>query len=588
MSDRSQAQTITFANIAAGGVVRNLDPDSLAPPNESGVFSPTFLSLAKNVNLFEGEVLIRDGSVAFSTVRGSNTINGIFRASFDPGRRQLVAGYAGNALAGTGAVEVFDEKTGSNTWIVITPSAGTGSPVPLQPWQFAMVPRASDTPANAMMFGNQGTSCYLWDGTMLANSAVELDQVNFPGSPSGAKTFVSFLSRAMALNINDENGNRKESRIAFSIVGDSNNWSALGSGTLDLDDDPWAIQAALVMGGRLVVLKGGPEGGAIYVLTPTGAATSPMRVDAINPGTDVGILIPRSLTPLGPGVAFFLSHDAAYLYDGVRALRPFAQGVARDIASRVNINALDSGFAYYNRNYRQVELHVAVGSSTTPNEVWTFDVRNLRAWGPDTLGTAYYSADTWTPQGVLTWDTWGQATSRTWDTLLVEDAGAQYHQWDLAKGDYGTETIVYGAADGIVYKRTPGLVDDPGPANIDVQIDLPPITPAMWLRNPKTGKRYRADDMFVLRSLTLRHRSTTQWTPVVKVKIDGSAAVNVSDGSAATAATTHLHSITYYPDDTVVGPGVSFEPQIFNTAGGKCNFKDIQCEFTYAGSARHD
>ncbi len=591
MSDRAQALTISFSGVASGGVVRSTDADSLAPPNDTGIISPTFLTTCQNVDLFEGLCSRRDGSVLGDTVQGSTTINGLFVAAFDPHKRVLVAGYANNTPSG-GAVEILNEGTGN--WVVITPSGGTGNVILNQPWRFAMVPRVSDVPANQLIFGNEGTSTYLWDGTLTANSAVEMTQDSNPASPRGAKLFMSFLSRAWALNVIDENGNRQTSRLSHSIVGDGSDWLSLGSGTVDLDEDPYPIAAGLVMGGRAVILKGGEDGGTIYVLTPTGISLQPVRVDSINPGTNVGVLVPRSFIPLGPGVAFFLGHDAAYIYDGVRALQPFARGVARDIRTRVNKKAIDRGFAHYDRDNSRVELHIPVGSSTTPDEVWFFDIREQKAWGPHSLGTAFHSAIDWIPQNSLTWDTWGQALdppgagTREWDKLLIENAGEQYLQWDLAKSADGTQSITYGDAAGKISSKTAGDSDDNG-TNIACQIDFPPITPAMWLRNPQTGQRYRPDDMMTLRSATLRHSSSSQWTPVLQVSINGQTHQLVSDGSAATVGVgVHLHSNTYYTNDASIGPGISFQFRLKNTTGDKFSFKDLQCEFTYAGSLRHE
>ena len=583
MGDREKSLTINYADIGRGGVVRNVDPESLAPPNGTGIIAPTPLTRAQNVNLFEGLAIRRDGSTAFETVQASTTINGLFKASFTANKQVLVAGYSNNTPPG-GAVEVYDEA--SDAWIIITPSGGVGNLVSAQPWRFAMVPRAADSPPVQMIFGTEGTSTFLWDGMLSANSAVEMTQILHPGSPTAAKFFLSFLSRAMAFNVVNNSGARQSSQIVFSIVGDGSDWINLGSGTLNLDDDPYPIVAGLVMGGRAVILKGGAEAGAIYVLTPTGISISPMRVDAINPGTNVGCLVPRSFIPLGSGVSFFIAHDAAYLYDGVRALKPFARGVARDITSRINPAAVDAGFAFYNRNYRQVELHIPVGSSTTPNEVWTFDVRDLRAWGPDTLGTAFYSVSDWTPQGSLSWATWGLNGSQQWNSLVGADS-AQYFQWDLISDGLGTETIMYGAGDGITYQKTPGLTTDPGTTNITSEIDLPPITPALWIRDRQSGKQYRPDDVFNLRTVTIRHHSATNWIPVVQVSIDGSTFVTVSDGSTASATGGRLISKTYYPDN-LIAPSVWFQPRITNTAGDNLSVKDIQLEFTYAGSARHE
>jgi hypothetical protein len=389
----------------------------------------------------------------------------------------------------------------------------------------------------------------------------------------------------------DENGDRKSSQLAYSAVGDSRDWSSLGSGAVEINDDPYPGVAMLGIGGRLALFKGGIDGGAVYIATPTGVSSAPIRIDAINPETSIGPVVPRSVIPLSSTTAFFLGHDAAYIYDGVRALLPFAEGVARDITSRLNPAAIDTGFAIYKRATREVELHVATGVATTPNEIWIFDTRQRRAYGPYTYADSMLCATTWQEQGALSWDTWGQAAGRTWDTL-TDAGGTEYHQWDLAKGDTGSDLTIYGGADGQLYQNNTTFTDDDGTA-IACTYLCPPVTPMDWTSarggSPQQGsRRWRPDDIMVLREVHIRHRSTTQWTPVVEVSTDGSAFSAVSDGTAVAATGGRLLTKSYYVDSSLSAPGTWHQARVKNTSGDELAVRDITLVFTYAGGGRHE
>jgi hypothetical protein len=342
------------------------------------------------------------------------------------------------------------------------------------------------------------------------------------------------------------------------------------------------------MGGRLVVFKGGPNGGAIYVLTPTGSSTAPIRNDAINPGTNVGVLVPRSVVAINPNVTFFLGHDAAYLYDGVRALLPFAEGVARDISSRLTHDAVDLCFAIYRREMRVVELHVAVDGATTPNETWVFDIQRRQAYGPWTYPQhSFVAGIPWLAQNRLSWNTWGQAAGRTWDNL-TSASSTLYLQWDNVKGTLGTEEgMVYGTTVGqVVNSRMTDTVDVA--STITATYYAPPITPTGWTINVggQAVRELRPDDVLVLREVSIRHNSPSSWNPIVEASINGTSWVVVSNGSAVVSAGGQLLTKTYYVPNTLA-PSTWFQVRVSAAAVG-FNVHSIILNFTYAGNLRHE
>jgi hypothetical protein len=584
MSDRRLALTIVFGDIGSGTVINNLPDEALAEPNPTGIISPCPAGTAVNVRLYEGMAERRPGYATFSTAKAASEINSIYVAAFDPITRFLLRGHNTTASPG-GGVERYDEA--ANSWAELTPVGNNGNGLADQPWHFAMVPSPTLFPANILMFANAASDIFTWDGSGGANSAVALTDSLAPTAPHAS---ASFLSRAFVLNVTTPEGDRVGSRLQWSAVGDARDWSSLGAGNLDIDSDPFPGVALMVLGGRLIVFKGGKDGGAIYVCTPTGVSTAPLRVDAINPDLPIGPIVPRSVIPISPTTAFFLGHDAVYLYDGVRALLPFAEGVARDITSRLNLAALDTGFAYYDRTTRTIQLFVATGAFTTPSEVWHFDVRTRRAYGPMSLEHNMLHAATWVSQGALSWDTMGQAAGRQWDTL-TNTAGAQYFQWDRIVEGSVAETTLYGDTIGQLYQSDGSQTDDAG-TNISCNWTSPAITPKGWVsaRNVSSqpgARRWRDNDEMALRSVTIRHRATVDWVPVVEINTSGAAWTKISDDTtaAATGGGGRLIPKTYTVNN--LAPSPWYQLRVRNTTGDGLSLRDVTLEFTYAGSSRH-
>jgi hypothetical protein len=576
-------------------VVRNLPPEALAPPNANGILAPGLTQGCENIRLFEGQAVRRDALELFGdqsdTVIGLGGTNTLFVATFDQ-QRILMRGWASpiNPAVATpiGAVQRYDEQSG--LWIDVTDIAYHA--LLYKPWVFTMAPNPAEFPPSVVLFTEPSSPLYTWDGSTNPLSAVVVPD---PNAPKGAKALCSFQSRAWAFNITDKDNTAKPSTLAFSAVNNCKDWTSLGSGSFDIEDDPFPGAALLVLGGRLCIFKGNRDGGAVYVGTPTGVSFAPIRIDPINPGTNVGPLLPRAVLALTSTTAFFLGHDAAYLYDGVRALVPFAEGVARDIAARVNRDALELCSAYYNRATREVEICICTGTSTTPNERWVFDTREQRAYGPmtDANDKGLCSSVTWGTQGTLSWDTWGQASGRTWDNIVSGTTGVPYLQWQLISAGKGAEQVLYAAAAGITNKPkvvavNPAADLDYGLYPIGTTYYTPPITPKDWLVAAEGGQAsLHAHTMMTLQEVTLRHRASVSWTPIVEVSTDGTTWVLVSDGTPTTAAGGRLVAKSYYVSN-LVPASPWYQTRVRNTSGDRLNLRDVVVEFTPAGSERHE
>lgn len=573
--DRDKAITVTFGGIGRGTVVRNLPAEDLFIPNEQGLVLPTASPSSTNVHLFEGEARRRRGYVAYGDQPDARPVNGLFKAEFGGGQTTLIRASCASS-GSTGGVDKLVEGT-TNVFSPIDNGVAFNN-VTNEPWAFTMAPAAGGRDANTLVLSNpRDEQIYQWPGRSTMRALAT-------GAPHAAKVLTTFLSRCMACNIIDSStGVRQPTRVHGSIVGDSDDWTGLGSFTLDLDADPYPIVHALVMGNRLVIFKGGANGGAIYLLTPTGSSVTPLTSIPINPENGVGAFIPRSVVTLTPGSqVFFVGHDALYRYDGVRALQPFGQDVARDIISRATLEDVWTGFAVYHPREQIVELHIAVDASTTPNEFWIINPFTGNIDGPHAYNNNMLAGVHWIEQGQLTWATWGQVGPRTWANI-TDAAGDPYGTWENIDDGLGTERVAYGSGTGFVYESDSSRTDDAG-TNITCDWRSPTITPDKLVREG-TQQPMRPDDVLILRHAVLRHSSTVSWTPIVEVTTNGGGAWTlVSAGSAVSSTSGRLAAETYY----VEIDGESFQFRVRNTSGDALNFHSLQCEFTYAGSGRHD
>lgn len=584
MGDRARELQITFGNIGAGTVIDTVPPELLISPNETGVFSPSPTPYSKNVRLLNGEAQRRPGlGTEAGAGTGANTpITSLFTAEFYEGSRALLRGYIASSSGGD--VQKYNENADSWTDLI---GSDVGTALPQQPWAFAMTPNPSDSPPSVCLFANPTTSIYSWLGTGTATALADTN------APVGPYAMTAFISRAFALNVvNPLTGNRVHGRLQYSVVGDSFNWTGIGAGNIDLDNDPYPGVGMVEIGGRLAVFKGNERGGAIYICTPTGVTLAPLRVDAVQPDSNVGLLLPRSLTQIAPNVVFFVGHDGVYLYDGIRALLPFAEGKSRTLIDSINPKARALANAHYRPETNEVWLNVPTGTNKYPDTTWVFEIRSKRAWGPysaNSTGTTYGipAQTSYATTDAYTWLTWPPAT---WNDVSEP-------QWRLIHGDdYGQTKYATAVAqmtlsetDNTVFLGDADATTEGSDWDINCEWQSPAITPDGWMiqTGPRAARTLRPDDMLTLREVALRHEASEDWVPIVEASIDGNSWTTISDGTTASDTNGRLKTITYYNGDTV-GPSSWWQFRVKNSSGDKLDMRDLRATFTYSGSERHE
>ena len=394
--------------------------------------------------------------------------------------------------------------------------------------------------------------------------------------PSGARSLNNFAGRAIAMNVIAA-GTRRSRRVAWSVVADSDDWTGLGSGFAELDSDQYPIEASAIVGGRLIAFKGDATGGSIWVGTPTGAFQDPIRWDPlqVSDKDNIGILIPRSLVVINPGLAFFLGHDSMYLYDGARSLLPVGHGVANDITSRVNQNALRAGFAWYKHHTREIHLALPMGDADYPTEVWIFNVTDRRVYGPYSYPNTFTAAASWVETTTVDWDTYG--ANLAWTDSL--------DKWDTAGGSSSERVIIMGDLLGASYLDNNTATTDDG-NTISATWTSPAVTPARRaVIDPvrRAQKLLAPDDTMVLREVNIQFKAEIAWRPNVEVSTDGLTWTRIDDDVEIGDSSGRILSRTY---NTAI-PGVWFQFRVSNATGAHMALWAVEAEWTYGGSDKH-
>ena len=555
---RRSGLIVQFANLGAGEVNTVMARDQLAPVDRAYIQAPLTPS-AINCRLLAGVVSQRPGYRTIGTTPASSAVTGMFEATFDT---NLVENLRSDA-AGTYYL------SGGTTWTSIV-APGTGGN-----WTYAMVRRAgsgSGNPANQVMLSGDGDGdkVYVYQGGGVA--AIETATSYF----KGPRAIVGHRGRALAANVYDIGlSARKNKRIWYSIVGDPTAFTGFGSGFVDLDDDPYPIVNARVLGGNVCVFSGNNIAGSIVVGTLTGVTNAPYRWDTV--GTEgVGLLVPRSLITVTPDLAFFLGHNGFYLYDGARGLAPVAPGITRDILTRINSAALKTGFAWHKLTTGEVHVALAMGSATTPNETWVFNFPEKRVYGPYAFAHSMTSATAYATTDVVTWND----LVGTWDD--------QVGSWDTIGGIASSRGVMLGASNGTTWLDDETTFTDGGSPVAAVYTLAPIRASARTLIMPDGSQRPLEEDGYLtLHDITVSYRNQGAWTPTVSVSIDGGTSwatattgASIGDGSTALDST---RTAAYTFDGL---SGVWFQARISGSA--PMQLAGVRMEFNYGGNYRND
>lgn len=480
----------------------------------------------------------------------------------------------------TGRIFKLNDSASPFTWSDITGGTNLFTGTNIDWWTWAVAPIAGTAPNDELLFFCNGNDAiYQWTGT---------GNVSIPSwtgtAPVAPKVLISYLGRLIAMNYEDGAGNRLQNAIQYSVVGESRDWTGRGAGTLNLSEDVFPIVKALVLGGRLCLFKGDEVGGSIVVGTPTGISTNPIRFDTVQ--AIVGVIIPQSVVQIGESLAFFMGHDAFYLYDGARTMRPFAQELVREIVSNLNINDRESGFAVYHPIRREILLGYARRGSKVPDEFWWIDPFNQRVYGPHYFTDNPTSGEFHIPFGGLTWNTLdGRTGVREWDTLQ-DSTGATYGTWDDIIDPSGATgyQLVYGFSDGETYADNGEVFNDNGTAVVGTWTS-PAITPMGLTKRTRNGSEMELDpeDVLTLRSVTLRYRDYTLWYPIVQYSTDGGSTwTTISDGAAVGSGSDRVLSVQY----RALATGKWFQFRVRNTSE-RFGVHSLLVEMTRSGSFRH-
>ena len=560
---RRSGLVIQFANLGAGEVNTVMARDQLLPIDRAYIQAPLTPS-AINCRLLAGVVSQRPGYRTIGTTPTSLPITGMYQALFD-----------------TNLVENLRSDTaktyrlaGGTTWTDIAANGVGGN------WAYAMVRRAgagSGNPANQLMLcaDGDGDSIYTYPGGATTATAVATSPFK------GARAIVGHRGRALLLNVFDVGLNiRKNKRIGYSIVGDPTDFNPthFGAGFVDLDDDPYPIVAGRVLGGNVCVFSGNNIAGSIVVGTLTGVTNAPYRWDTV--GTEgIGLLVPRSLIAITPDLAFFLGHDGFYLYDGARGLASVAQGVTRDILTRINSNALKAGFAWYKQTTGEIHVALPMGSATYPNETWVFNFPEKRVYGPYDYKHTFTAAAPYATTSTLTWDD----LTGSWDDL-------PYTSWDTIGGIASSRAIILGASSGTTWLDDETVYTDANANGVPSAIYTfaPVRASGRMLIMPDGSQRPLEEDGYLtLHDLVLSYRNQGLWTPTISVSVDGG-----STWTSATSGTT-IGDVGTNTDSTRMVAytfdglsGTWFQARV--SGSYPMQLTGMKMEFTYGGSYRND
>lgn len=164
-----------------------------------------------------------------------------------------------------------------------------------------------------------------------------------------------------------EGGSQQLQRVRWSIIaltnGGAADWSATGSGALDLRNDGWSITGMWLQQGRIFI---GKER-SILVLLPTGVSTSAYGYDVLVQNGR-GLFAPRSLIQYDNYVAF-LTHDDFILFDGVNFTR-IGGPVRTNLFRRLNYDALDRITVVADSSNRRVGWGLPLDGNVYPSEIW--------------------------------------------------------------------------------------------------------------------------------------------------------------------------------------------------------------------------
>jgi len=189
------------------------------------------------------------------------------------------------------------------------------------------------------------------------------------GTVYAALSASSFPSRYLA-NFNrrvyaaftNEGGTDKPYRIRWSANDAPTDWTGVGSGFIDRNDDPYFIRNIRKLMTTLAVYTEK----SIWLAQTTGSALNPASYDRIV--DDIGLAMPFSLQGRNT-TQFFVGPDDFYVLNGTQSVA-LATAVRSRISKVINPSGLDLGFGVIDVNAQEYLVFYVSGTASVPLDVW--------------------------------------------------------------------------------------------------------------------------------------------------------------------------------------------------------------------------
>lgn len=309
---------------------------------------------------------------------------------------------------------------------------------------------ATDLGSSRLMITNGFDEPRYWDGTDLFEDWTP----NYTGFVT-CKTFAVhfdhlFMGGVQALT-------REPSLIAWSDVGNFDEFEDGSSGAQILTDVVGAIRAMKPLGDRLVVYSNDTIITGIFVGLPAVFSFETI----ISEGTR--LTSAKGIVPLDIG-HIFPSEENFYLFDGSRGLRPIGNPVKEDYKKNKDFNRLGSASAFNDFSRRTVFLSfrdVADTISTYTMEYDPFDLTQVR-WGKEILTHDVNAYGFQTKQGVIkTWQDTTEEANQYPDGMPWDK---EIGPWFIESDQLGFPVRVFGTDEGKVYVIDGTASEDAGTA----------------------------------------------------------------------------------------------------------------------------
>ena len=417
-------------------------PVNLLPPRAS----PNL----ENVHVRRGFLRPRFGSLAFADRPNNDPVIKLFSARREDGTSELFR-IKNRSDGGQGEIRRFD---GAN-WAVIADGAGV---------------------ANGTLGGNDLDA---WDAAVVLDKPIFVNGVadNVYWNPADGKLtlltgnksryVVQYLA-ATFLAHQVDGGITRVNQIQFSAPATFNDFASLGSGKVQLRDDPYPI-TGLSVNRRFTVYKER----SIVVGVPTGEKSRPIAYQSLNTG-GIGLWASGLIGKLGV-TDVFLASDDFYTFDGSGLPTPLQAPIRELLLSEINAVRLRQGHTLHDPDLGEVYFFIPTGDDRFPRTAYVWNYK-LNAWWRWQYASQIGAS---AAHAISLSDTWA-TTVGTWD----EDVGT----WaDLAGvsgrlsnilGEAGEPTSPAGST---IYGRTlrldAGANTDPfaTPATVTWFYDLPSV-----------------------------------------------------------------------------------------------------------------